>query len=103
MSDLFGNPEDRVSHVVAQLIFFVLLMPAVVPVFSIRFSQPCGLYSLHLLDHCSMLSRMPFNIHHENLPMQYIEIFSEAKIENFIGKNLIFLTFSFKTYIMGTF
>ena len=33
------------------------------------------------------------------MPMQYIEIFSADKIENFIGKNLIFLL---KTLIAGT-
>ena len=32
-------------------------------------------------------------MHHENLPMLYTGIFSEAKIENFIGKSLIFLIF----------
>ena len=40
--------------------------------------------------------------HYENLPMQYTENFSEAKIENFIGKKWIVLIFSLKTYIVGT-
>ena len=31
------------------------------------------------------------NKHYENMSMQYIETFSKAKIENFIGKILIFL------------
>ena len=35
---------------------------------------------------------------YENLPIQYIEIFLLVKIENFIGKNLIFLIF-FAQYI----
>ena len=35
--------------------------------------------------------------HYENLPMQYTEIFSVVKIENFVGKILIFFLFLFKT------
>ena len=34
--------------------------------------------------------------------MQYTEIFQKKKIENFIGKILIFIIFSLKTYIVGT-
>ena len=42
-------------------------------------------------------------IHYKNSPMQYTEIFfQKKKIENFIGKILIFLIFSLKTYIVGT-
>ena len=41
-------------------------------------------------------------MHYENLPMQYTEIFSAVKIENFIGKLLMLLIFSLKTYIVGT-
>ena len=40
--------------------------------------------------------------HYENMPMQYIEIFSSVKIENFIGKCLIFSIFLLKTLIVGT-
>ena len=35
--------------------------------------------------------------HYENLPMQYTEIFSGVKIENFVGKFLIFFLFLLKT------
>ena len=34
--------------------------------------------------------------------MQYTQIFLEEKFENFIGKMLISLIFSLKTYIVGT-
>ena len=39
--------------------------------------------------------------HYENLTMQNTAIFSAVKIENFILKLLMFLTFSLKTYIVG--
>ena len=42
------------------------------------------------------------NIHYKNLPIQYTEIFSVVKIENFVGKNMIFLIYLFKTLIEGT-
>ena len=35
--------------------------------------------------------------HYENLPMQYTEIFSPVKIENFVRKILIFFLFLLKT------
>ena len=35
--------------------------------------------------------------HYENLPMQYTEIFSPVKIENFVRKFLIFFLFLLKT------
>ena len=38
------------------------------------------------------------NSQYENTPIQLKEIFSIAKIENFIGKTLIFYIFSLKTY-----
>ena len=43
-------------------------------------------------------------LHYENLPMQYIctKIFSEEKIENFIGNFFIVFIFLPKTYIVGT-
>ena len=37
------------------------------------------------------------SMHYENLPMQYTEIFSVVKIENFIRKMLIFFLFLLKT------
>ena len=37
------------------------------------------------------------SIHYENLPMQYTEIFSPVKIENFVRKSLIFFLFLLKT------
>ena len=44
------------------------------------------------------------NDHYENLPMQNTEIFLEEKNEIFIRENLlVFLLFSLKTYILGTF
>ena len=36
-------------------------------------------------------------MHYENLPMQYTEIFSPVKTENFMRKNLIFFLFLLKT------
>ena len=38
-------------------------------------------------------------LHYENLPLQYMEIFSKAKHENFIGKFLLFLIFFLKTRV----
>ena len=40
--------------------------------------------------------------HYENLPMQYTEIFSGVKFEDFIEKILILLLFLLKTLIVGT-
>ena len=42
------------------------------------------------------------NIHYENLPIQYTEIFSVVKIKNFVGKIMIFLIYLFITLIVGT-
>ena len=42
------------------------------------------------------------NTHYKNLPMQYTEIFSEAKIENFIGKFFIFSIFFSQNVLMST-
>ena len=36
-------------------------------------------------------------IHYENMSMQYTEIFSPVKVENFIRKSLIFFLFLLKT------
>ena len=41
-------------------------------------------------------------LHYENLPVQYTEIFSPVKIENFIRKILIFFLFLLNTYTVGT-
>ena len=45
---------------------------------------------------------MAFCESYENLPMQYRKLFSEAKIEKFIGKSLTVLIFLLKTLIAGT-
>ena len=55
-----------------------------------RYFNFCNLFCIIFEPHC------------ENMPMQYIENFSADKIENFIGKNLIFLIFLLKTLIAGT-
>ena len=39
---------------------------------------------------------------HANTPIQYTEIFFSCKIENVIGKILIFFLILFKTLIVGT-
>ena len=44
-------------------------------------------------EDCSVVPfrKLDRHTHYQNLPMQYMEIFSSAKIENFIRKFLIFL------------
>ena len=51
----------------------------------------CKLYNKAI----SLLSLAEF--YYENLPMQYTEFFSEAKVETLIGKILIFLLFLLKS------
>ena len=38
------------------------------------------------------------SVHLENSPMQYTEIFSAVKIENFVGNNLMFYLFMLKKH-----
>ena len=40
--------------------------------------------------------------HYQNTPMQYTEIFSVAKFENFMGISLIVLIYLLKTLIVDT-
>ena len=60
-----------------------------------RYGQDNNLYAVGHYTQVSQAITRPY--HYENMPMQYIEIFSVAKIENFIRKFLILFLFLLKT------
>ena len=66
MSDLVGNPEDRFSRVAAH--FIVPEVPGD--------SYPRAIF------YCEGQGQEQ-SFHYKNLPMQYTEMFSALKIENF--------------------
>ena len=59
---------------------------------SLNIFEKCGIYFRKCFLICTLFVTIDqvFCPHYENLPMQYIVIFSEEKIEHFFGKKLIF-------------
>ena len=87
MSDLVGNPEDRISRIVAHTSCDKIVCDEIGLQSTPKSSSPCSRF---LPNHYQKLAHAI-----------YSKFFSEAKIEIFIGKIFIFLIYLLKTLIVG--